>query len=101
MMTRKSEREFVILPVIQSRGIIDDILIKGREITYFFKDKLQWGFSTGLSINCLSLFLKMILALIYLLGTIIAVAQSVSTASSSIAAIATYTVAVREVNISL
>jgi hypothetical protein len=59
------------------------------------------GFSTELSMNCLSLFLKMILASIYLLGTIIgAIAQSVSTVSSSIAAIATHTVAVGEVNTS-
>ena len=45
-MTRKSEREFIMLPVIQSRGIINDILIKGREMTYFLKDKLN-GFLNG------------------------------------------------------
>jgi len=48
---------------------------------------------------CLTSFLKMILALISLLGAIAGtVAQSVSTTSSSIAAIATHTVAVGEVN---
>jgi hypothetical protein len=45
-MTRKSEREFVMLPVIQSRDIIDDISIKGREMTYFLKDNLN-GFLDG------------------------------------------------------
>jgi hypothetical protein len=55
----------------------------------------------GLSMICLSLILKMILASIYLLGTIVgAVSQSISTASSSIAATATHTVAVGEVNTS-
>jgi hypothetical protein len=53
------------------------------------------------SMNYLSLFLKMILASVYLFGTIVgAVAQSVSTASSSISAITTHTVAVGEVNTS-
>jgi hypothetical protein len=45
-MTRKSKREFVMLPVIQSRDIIDDISINSREMTYFLKDNLI-GFLDG------------------------------------------------------
>ena len=38
MMTGKPESEFVMLPVIQSRGTVDDSLIKGSEMTYFLQD---------------------------------------------------------------
>jgi hypothetical protein len=38
MMTGNPDSEFVMLPVIQSRGTVDDSLIKGSQMTYFLQD---------------------------------------------------------------